>query len=98
MEVLWQVLKDYKILDKVGYCVGDNYGSNDKLLQGLFKRLQEAEIEPQYNPQQHCICCHGHVLNIAAQAFFFLEDKEAIDAVFKDACKKLKAESDLKDN
>lgn len=39
VEVLWQVLKDYQILNKVGYYVGDNHGSNDKLLRELFKRL-----------------------------------------------------------
>ena len=33
VEVLWQVLQDYQILDKIGYCVGDNHGSNDKLLE-----------------------------------------------------------------
>jgi len=32
VEVLWQVLKDYQILDKVGYCIGDNHGSNNRLL------------------------------------------------------------------
>jgi hypothetical protein len=50
VEVLWQVLKDYQILNKVRYYIGDNHGSNNKLLQGLSKRLQEAKIEPQYNP------------------------------------------------
>ena len=39
VEVLWQVLKDYQILNKVGYCVGDNHGSNNRLLEGLSKRL-----------------------------------------------------------
>ena len=78
--------------------MGDNHGSNNKLLQGLSKRLREAKIEPQYDPQQHRICCHGHVLNIAAQAFFFSEDKEAVDTAFKEAYKKLEAEPDLEDD
>ena len=78
--------------------MGDNHSSNNRLLEGLFKRLQKAEIEAWYNLQQHWIRCHGYVLNIAVQAFFFLKDKEAINTAFKDTCKKLKAESDLKDN
>ena len=32
VEVLWQVLKDYQILNKVGYYIGNNYSSNNKLL------------------------------------------------------------------
>lgn len=32
VEVLWQVLKDYELLSRIGYCVGDNHGSNNKLL------------------------------------------------------------------
>ena len=78
--------------------MGDNHGSNDRLLEGLSKRLQEAEIKAWYDLQQHQIRCHGYVLNIAAQAFFFLEDKEAVNTAFKDAHEKLKAELDLKDN
>ena len=50
-----------------------------------------------YDAQQRRIRCHGHILNIAAQAFF-LEDKKAINAAFKKARKKLKAELKLKDN
>jgi hypothetical protein len=65
VEVLWQVLKDYEILERVGYCVGDNHGSNDKLLQGLSTRLQKEEIEARYDAKQRRIRCHGHILNIA---------------------------------
>lgn len=66
VEVLWQVLKDYELLSRIGYYVGNNYGSNDKLLQRLSTRLKEEKIEARYNAQQHRIRCHGHVLNIAA--------------------------------
>ena len=81
--VLWQVLQEYNILNKIGYCVGDNHGSNDKLLRGLSLRLKEAGIKARFDAEQHRIRCHGHVLNIAAQAFFFSEDKEAVDTAFK---------------
>ena len=98
VKVLWQVLKDYKLLSRIGYCVGNNHSSNDKLLQRLSTRLKEKEIKAQYNAQQHHICCHRHILNIAAQAFFFTKNKKAVNAAFKETHKKLKAESDLKDN
>ena len=32
LKVLWQVLVDYGLLHKIGYYIGDNHGSNDKLL------------------------------------------------------------------
>ena len=51
-----------------------------------------------YNIQQCCICCHGHILNIAVQAFFFSEDKEAVNTAFKEAHKALKAEADIELN
>ena len=98
VEVLWQVLKDYELLNRISYCVGDNHGSNDKLLRKLSTRLKEEKIEARYDAQQHRIRCHGHVLNIAAQAFFFSEDKEAVNAAFKEAREKLEAESDLEDD
>lgn len=95
VEVLWQVLQDYEILHKIGYCVGDNHGSNDKLLRRLSTRLREAGIEARFDAKQHRIRCHGHVLNIAAQAFFFSEDKEAVDAAFLEAKAKLEQDSEL---
>jgi len=95
LEVLWPVLQDYNILDKLGYCVGDNHGSNDLLLQKLSQRLNQAGIEAQFNAKQHRIRCHGHVLNIAAQAFFFSEDKEAVDVAFAEAKEKLEQGTEL---
>ncbi len=98
VEVLWQVLQDYQILDKIGYCVGDNYGSNDKLLERLSVRLKDAEIEARFDAKQYRIRCHGYVLNIAAQAFFFSEDKEAVNIAFQEARVKLEQDSDLNED
>ena len=81
-QVLWQVLQDYQILNKIGYYVGDNYGSNDKLLKRLSTRLKDAEIEARFDAKQYRIRCYGYILNIAAQAFFFSKDKEAVNTAF----------------
>ena len=51
--VLWQVLQEYNILNKIGYCVGNNHGLNNKLLYGLFLRLKEARIKARFNAEQH---------------------------------------------
>jgi len=89
------VLQEYDIRNKVGYCVGDNHGSNDKLLRRLSIKLKEAGIEAQFDPEQHRIRCHGHVLNIAAQAFFFSEDKKVVDEAFEEAWKRLEEDTEL---
>ena len=39
LKVLWQVLVDYGLLYKISYCVSDNHGSNNKLLNRLSARL-----------------------------------------------------------
>jgi hypothetical protein len=34
-KLLWQVLDDYNIWNKIGFFTGDNHGSNDKLCRFL---------------------------------------------------------------
>lgn len=90
---LWRTLKEYNIKDRISYFVGDNYRSNDLLLRRLGRRLNEVEKRspggPQFDAMQRRIRCHGHVINLAVQAFFFCEDKAAVDAAFKEARQQL---------
>lgn len=94
-EALWRVLQDYNSAGRIGYIVGDDHGSNDKLLRRLATKLQGLDFSVQFDPLQHRIRCHGHVLNLAAQAFFFCEDKEAVDKAFKDARAALECDTEL---
>jgi hypothetical protein len=59
---LVKVLDEYQILDRIGYCTGDNHGSNDLMLRELSKDLSKYSIK--YDPIQRRIRCHGHVVNI----------------------------------
>ena len=92
---LWNTLEEYGILDKLGYCVGDNEGTNDKLIRLLSNRLHTHGITAQYDVLQHRIRCHGHIINQAVQAFFFCEEKAAVDEAFQLAKATLEADDEV---
>jgi hypothetical protein len=89
------VLNEYQILDRIGYCTGDNHGSNDLMLRELSKDLSKHSIK--YDPIQRQIRCHGHVVNISVQAFLFAKDEEAVEAAFKSAVEALAVNEDSED-
>jgi hypothetical protein len=70
----------YEIAHKLGYYTGDNHGSNDKCCRFISRHLQE-QYQVDWDPKVHRIRCHGHVINLASQAFIFAPDGETIDAV-----------------
>lgn len=82
----WKLLKptliDYGIYHKIGFVTGDNHGSNDVLCRLLGQFLKEKGID--WSAKQNRIRCHGHVTNLACQAFLFCETKEAVEAACKD--------------
>ena len=43
-EVLIPVIEDFGIARKIGYCIGDNHGSNDKVCHAISFFLQEKKI------------------------------------------------------
>lgn len=75
------VLEDYNIWSKVGFYTGDNHGSNDKLCRFLGEHLQAKSIN--WEPTKQRIRCHGHVINLAVQAFLFINSKEAARAALE---------------
>src|SRR5438552_3473727 len=77
--VLLRVLEDYGIVDKIGYVTGDNHGSNDKLCRFISKHLSDQGIN--WSSVHHRIRCHGHVVNLAIQAFLFSKDHDVIDVM-----------------
>jgi hypothetical protein len=84
-KLLRPVLEDYGIWDKIGYVTGDNHGSNDVLCRALSEFLKEKDIT--WNAKHHRIRCHGHVINLAVQAFLFMDSKAAVEA----ACEQIEA-------
>ena len=75
-----RIIDWYEIAHKLGYYIGDNHGSNDKCCRFISKHLRE-EYQANWEPKTRRIRCHGHVINLASQAFIFAPDKETIDAV-----------------
>jgi hypothetical protein len=82
-KALQPVLEDYGIWHKVGYFTVDNYSSNDVLCRLLSGFLGEKGIA--WLAKHQRIRCHGHVINLAVQAFLFMDSKEAVEA----ACQKI---------
>jgi hypothetical protein len=75
-----RIIDWYDIAQKLGYYIGDNHGSNDKCCRFISKHLRERN-QVNWDPKTRRIRCHGHVINLASQAFIFAPDKETIDAV-----------------
>lgn len=75
------MLEDYNIWHKIGFYTGDNHGSNDKLCRLLGENLEEKGIA--WDSKTQRICCHGHILNLAVQAFLLMDSKEAAQAALE---------------
>ena len=58
----------YEISHKLGYYIGDNHGSNDKCCRFISKSIKE-QCQVTWEPKTRRIRCHGHVINLASQAF-----------------------------
>src|SRR5436305_3558643 len=82
-KLLQSTLEDYNIWPKTGYFTGDNHGSNDVLCRALSEFLERKGITWQVKHRR--IRCHGHVINLAVQAFLFMDSKPAVEP----ACKQI---------
>lgn len=80
-KLLHRVLDDYNIWHKIGFYTGDNHGSNDKVCRFLSEYLQGKGID--WDAKKQRIRCHGHVINLAVQAFLFMDTKEAVQAALE---------------
>jgi hypothetical protein len=79
-----KVVDDFDIADQIGYFVSDNATSNDKMLRFISNRLQGRGVRG-FEHNQRQIRCHGHIINIAVQAFLFLIDEVAVEAALASA-------------
>jgi len=64
--LLYEVVKEYEIEDKLGWFMADNPGSNDTALRALDKILQEKGFEG-FNPEERRLRCLGHIVNLAVK-------------------------------
>ena len=83
LHVLLPYLKENRIFSRLGYLIGDNISSNDKLCRLLSTYLLDNE-EIEWDASHYRLRCNGHILNLAAKAFFFRElEEEAEEDKFK---------------
>lgn len=69
-DALLPVLKDYGISHKIGAVIADNSSTNDTLCRYMSHYFKEQE-GTDWDPIARRIRCHGHILNLAVQAFLF---------------------------
>src|SRR5579871_3316381 len=79
-----KVIDDYEIAGQIGYFTSDNHSSNDKILRFVAQALHERGFR-YFDAKQAQIHCHGHIVNLAVQAFMFSKDQEAVEAAIKHA-------------
>ncbi len=78
LRVLLPYLKENRIFSTLGYIISDNHVINNKLCRLLSTYLLENEgIE--WDALLYRLRCNGHILNLAAKAFFFRELKDDKD-------------------
>ncbi len=75
-----RIIDWYGVARKLGYYIGDNHGSNDKCCRFMSSHLRK-QYQIHWDAKTRRIRCHGHVINLASQAFIFAPDKETIDSV-----------------
>lgn len=74
-----RTLERYNIVDKLGYITSDNHRANDTMCRCIAEELEN------WDPIEHRLRCMGHIINLAAQAFFFAKNKEAVEEAVRQA-------------
>lgn len=74
----WDIVKAYKITDKIGYFTLDNATNNDTALQHISQHLHDLGID--FNPVQRRLRCFGHVINLVVKAFLWGTNSVAFEA------------------
>jgi hypothetical protein len=70
MAILWPVLQDYGIINKLGAIVGDNASTNNILYQLVQRELKDT-LGLNWKADYWRIRYLGHIINLIVQAFLF---------------------------
>ena len=73
---LLEVAQEYEITDKLGFFTLDNAGTNDTCLHTFLSACQPNLTNDEVKARR--IRCFGHILNLAAKAFLFGKNADAI--------------------
>ena len=95
-EVVYDVAKEYGIVDNLGYFMMGNAKNNDMSLEELNKRIQE-DGGFGFDPLERRLRCFGHIMNLAVKDLFYGPKKKsrpsdapyrrALDASWGKLCK-----------
>ena len=69
VEAIITVVKTYEIINKIGYFVLDNAGSNNTCISTIIERLNIKDIK-----EHCCLCYFSHVLNLLVKVILFGEN------------------------
>ncbi len=73
-----EVLKEYRIVQNLGYFIMDNAPDNDTIMTTLSLALRR-DFQLKYNLIYYYIRYQGHVINLAVKSFLFVTNKETLD-------------------
>ena len=69
-EVVYDVVKDFGIEDKLGYFMGDNASNNDTTIRSVESRIcRDGGVG--FDPEERRLRCWGHIMNIVVKALLF---------------------------
>jgi len=75
--VIWEVLKHYNLVRKVGYVKSDNATNNDAALCELATYFEAENIA--FDPIRARIRCFGYIINQVVKGFLWRTDSEAFE-------------------
>jgi hypothetical protein len=65
------------IKDQLGFFIGDNIGLNNTTIRVILRKLR-PNIK---DPDSRRVRCLGHIINLAAKAFLFNNNKESFENI-----------------
>ncbi len=74
-EILLQILNDYSLTQRLGYCVSDNASSNDSACEQVFKSIDPSITAVAIQGRR--LRCFGHIVNLSAQSLLATTGAEA---------------------
>jgi hypothetical protein len=75
-EILLQIIRDYKIMGRIGYFMADNASTNDTCINAVLQALYPNMSDKQRKRRR--LRCFGHIVNLCAQAFIVGKDAEKV--------------------
>lgn len=76
-DILWRVIQEYEITNKIGYFILDNSTTNDKTIrcqQNELKSLENSVLSNtsiSFRFQKRRLHCFGHVVNLIVKVLLF---------------------------